>query len=235
MTPTDVSQMARYSPDEDSSRQPDVIVDMKPSPVPPLRPCATPDLQCIRPEDQSHDHNDTASICSFNSSVVDNSYSSNMTKTPDPTSVTNEAQSDFALNFAAPPTSDQQMTPSANLMANAFNLGSVPKLKKVPQPVVKNGSMPKPAQNSVQKQKEILFEEQKKQREEKLRHERMMQQEKIEREQQEQQRIREEQQRIANEPKPLCGKMQSSRKVHFSPQEAQRQQLASRGVIAFFM
>ena len=37
--------------------------------------CPTPDFQCIRVEELSHDQNDTASCCSFNSSVPDASRS----------------------------------------------------------------------------------------------------------------------------------------------------------------
>jgi len=101
--------------------------------------------------------------------------------------------------------SAQQMTPSAGLMAAAFKAGVVPKLREVDQPVVKCGSMPKAvsnvAQNSVQKEKELLFQEQQRQRQQKQQEEREMQQQKLD-EQRQQRHLEEERQKQMAAPAP---------------------------------
>ena len=103
---------------------------------------------------------------------------------------------------------DRQMTASAGLIASAFKTGMVPSLKKVDQPVVKNHGVPnqKP-QNSVQREKEMIFQEEQRQRLEK---------QKVEREA-EIKRIEEEKARQAQIQKPVAppAPMKSKLRAHF--------------------
>ena len=211
--PTNIQSGHEFSIHDDEHRQPDVIVEMK--------PCATPDLHSIRPEDQSNDQNDTASICSFNSEVHDPSYHS-------PQSMADFPKSPVPTNHSPQSSviSDRQMTPSAGLLAAAFKTGAIPKLKEVNEPVVKNGTMPKTAQNSVQKEKELLFQDQQRQRQQKQQQERELQQQEREFQQQKLDEQKKQQQ-LSVQLQTASPKTQNSRKVHFSQLEAERQQLSS--------
>jgi hypothetical protein len=108
--------------------------------------------------------------------------------------------------------------------------GAIPKLKKVSEPVVKNGAMPgggpsrpppKPM-NSVEREKEILFQDQQRQIQQARERDESLRREEEERRKEEQKQLRMQK---MNTPLPTP-KPQNSRKVHFSAEEAARQQMA---------
>ena len=104
---------------------------------------------------------------------------------------------------------DRQMTASAGLIASAFKTGMVPSLKKVDQPVVKNHGVPqsqKP-QNSVQREKEMIFQEEQRQRLEKQKLEREAEQKRIEEEKARQAQLR----KPVGPPAPMKSKLRDQK------------------------
>ena len=109
--------------------------------------CATPEMQLIDPDDQSYDQNDGVSICSMNSSVnepfqishnfsvqqpvqqytaAENIVQQNVQPTVQQFKTLHNTEYEEEIEQDARPI--KQMTPSANLMANAFTLGNLRKM-----------------------------------------------------------------------------------------------------------
>ena len=202
--------------DDSKSRQPDLVIDFDTS-----QSTLTP----IQPSNVNSQQEDQESVVSFVSSI---DVSQSMQQ--------EEAELGEQVQFNFQPSDSVQSTsatPTANIFAQAFK--NPPKLKHVAPPTVKNSALdgqqqqqqPPAARNSVQAEKERIFEEQQRERE---RQERERQErERLEREEKERQRNEQQVQTftMSQPPQKNQSPPTQTKKVHFSEVDLERRQLAA--------
>ena len=203
------------------SRQPDLVIDFD-----------TSHSTLTNPSFNHHDEQqeDRASVVSFVSSVDVSGAAPT-----DPSEAVHEGDQ---IKFGFQPSDSVQSTsatPTANLFANLFQ--NPPKLKHVTPPTVKNAALDSAVaaapRNSVQAEKERIFEEQARQereRQERERQEREQQErEQREREYQQQQQLhlQQQQQQQQQQHAQSMSPPSQAKKVHFSEVDLGRRQLAA--------